>query len=150
MKLPRPILLRIRRAIRRQTAMRPFFHRDSFTTDLDAADCLAWRQKHRPPNHMKKLFFIILAGVLTFFALGLSSCVQTTTRTVDPVTGAVVESTIKAPAPGVLPFAAAAITAYSPRPIVVREEKSIRTVTEEKSVRITQEEIDQRWRPATP
>lgn len=143
--------------------MRPFFHRDPFITDLDAADSIAWRQKHRPPNHMKTLFYVILAGVLAFFALGLSGCVQTTTRTVDPVTGAVVESTIKAPAPGVLPFAAAAITAYSPRPIVVREEKSgpvrkhLFTWRGQQEIahtsgteRISKDEIDKRWRPAQP
>ena len=44
----------------------------------------------------------------------------------------------RAPSPGVLPFAAAAITAYSPRPIIVRQEKS---------GRITPREIDARWKP---
>lgn len=65
--------------------------------------------------------------------LALTGCVTSITKAPD---GSV--TTIKAPAPGVLQFAGAAITAYSPRPIVVREEKS---------GRITSEEIQQRWRP---
>jgi hypothetical protein len=119
--------------------MRPFFHRDLFTTDLDEADRQAWRQKHRPPPSMKKapVFPLILAGVLIAFLWSiLTGC--TTIEVIAP-DGTITRT--QAPSPGVLPFAAAAITAYSPRPIIVRQEKS---------GRITPEEIQQRWRPATP
>jgi hypothetical protein len=57
--------------------------------------------------------FIIFA---LFFVVG---CTTTTTTAPD---GTVTTTT--APAPGVLPFAGAAIRAYSPRAIIVREEKT--------------------------
>ena len=82
-----------------------------------------------------KPWLLILAVVLALaYVCGLVGCVQTTTTAKD---GTV--TTIKAPAPGVLAFAGAAITAYSPRPIKVREEKS---------GRITKAEIDSRWKAA--
>ena len=72
-----------------------------------------------------RLLILLLAAAVTCGLCALSSsCTQTTVKTTDPVTGAVTETTTKAPSKGVLPFAAAAIVAYSPRPIVVREEKS--------------------------
>ena len=118
--------------------MRPFFHRDPFTTDLDEADCQAWRQKHRPPQAMKKktLVPLLLAVVLALLWFGLSGC--TSTEVIAP-DGTITRT--KEPSPGVLPFAAAAVTAYSPRPIVVRVEKS---------GRITPEEIQQRWQTTRP
>lgn len=65
--------------------------------------------------------------------LALSACLVGCVTTISP------DGTVtKAPAPGVLPFAAAAIVAYSPRPIVVREEKS---------GRISRQEILDRWQP---
>ena len=70
------------------------------------------------------------ALILTLF---LSSCVTTTTTAPD---GSV--TVTKQPVPGVLPFAGAVLEAYSPRAIVVREEKS---------GPITPEEIANRWKP---
>jgi hypothetical protein len=98
--------------------MRPFFHRDLFTTDLDEADRQAWRQKQRPSRSMKRpIFPLLLASVLiAFLWFSLSGC--TSTEVIAP-DGTITRT--QAPSPGVLPFAAAAITAYSPRPIVVRE-----------------------------
>lgn len=86
---------------------------------------------------------------LSIFCLLLASCVETTTTAKD---GSVTRT--KAPAPGVLPFAAAAIVAYSPRPIKVREEKSF-GVNENRFVNIkpncgspiTDKEIRNRWQP---
>lgn len=74
-----------------------------------------------------------LIALVLLVALCLCGCVTTTTTAKD---GSV--TVTKAPAPGVLPFAAAAITAYSPREIKVREEKS---------GRISPEEIANRWKP---
>lgn len=93
-----------------------------------------------PPKRMKlqTLLFVLLSAALAIFAL--TGCTQTTTRTVDPVTGATTETTTKAPSPGVLPFAGDVIRAYSPRPIY--------RVREEKSGRITAREIRERWQPA--
>lgn len=68
---------------------------------------------------MRTLAYVlsIVAGLaVAFCSVG---CVESTTTAPD---GTVTR--LKQPAPGVLPFAAAAIVAYSPRPIVVREEKS--------------------------
>lgn len=65
--------------------------------------------------------------------LFLTGCVTTTTTAPD---GSV--TITKQPAPGVLPFAGAVLEAYSPRAIVVREEKS---------GPITPEEIADRWKP---
>jgi hypothetical protein len=82
---------------------------------------------------MRTIAYLIIAILGVAVAQCLVGCVQTTTTAKD---GTV--TVTKAPAPGVLPFAAAAISAYSPRPIKVREEKS---------ARITAEEIANRWRP---
>ena len=83
---------------------------------------------------MKTLLYLILVAATTFFFLGLSGC--TSTEVVAP-DGTITRT--KAPSPGVLPFAAAALTAYSSRPIIVREEKG---------GRITKEETDCRWKAA--
>lgn len=65
--------------------------------------------------------------------IALSACLAGCVTTTSP------DGTVtKAPAPGVLPFLGAAVIAYSPRPIVVREEKS---------GRITASEIRERWQP---
>jgi len=58
------------------------------------------------------------------------------TETTDPTTGKITKKS--EPAPGVLPFLGAAVIAYSPRPIVVREEKS---------GRISKQEIADRFKP---
>lgn len=130
MNLPRPLLHRIRRAIRRQ---------------LMIPDRLAIRRieewaGHRPEPPTRKSmkpWLLILAVILALaYMCGLVGCTTVTTTAKD---GSV--TVTKAPAPGVLQFAGAAITAYSPRPIKVREEKS---------ARITPEEIAKRWRPAKP
>jgi len=75
----------------------------------------------------------LLLALAAVIGLALSCCTTTTTTAPD---GTV--TVTKAPAPGVLPFAGAAIRAYSPRPIIVREEKS---------GPITAEEIANRWKP---
>jgi hypothetical protein len=82
-----------------------------------------------------KRFIAYLAAIAAGLAVAFCNfgCVQTETVAPD---GTITRS--KQPAPGVLQFAGAAITAYSPRPIKVREEKS---------ARITDKEIANRWRP---
>jgi len=129
MNLPRLLLIRIRRAIRRQ----------AMNTDRSTLKAIeewtGYRPTPNPIHPMKRPGFILALIAIAVLALGfLTGCVETTTTAKD---GSV--TTTKAPAPGVLRFAGAAITAYSPRPIVVREEKS---------GRITLDEISNRWKPA--
>jgi len=90
---------------------------------------------HRKPRNLPMQFArgILLLALAAVIGLALSCCTTTTTTAPD---GTV--TVTKAPAPGVLPFAGAAIRAYSPRPIIVREEKS---------GPITAEEIANRWKP---
>ena len=89
------------------------------------------RERVAHPINFARIFLGIAALAALLFAL--TGCTTTTTTTPD---GTV--TITKAPAPGVLPFAGAALRAYSPRPIIVREEKS---------GRITAGEIANRWKP---
>lgn len=105
-----------------------------------------------------KSALLTLAWLTCWIALclAMSGCVTTTTTSAD---GSV--TITKAPAPGVLPFAGAMLEAYSPRAIIVREEKGIRVDVHEahsKSVdsnemrfrelqAISPEEISARWKP---
>lgn len=61
-----------------------------------------------------KPFLLTIAWLTTWTAIGTTctGCVTTTTTAKD---GSV--TTVKAPAPGVLPFAGEVLRAYSPRPI---------------------------------
>lgn len=97
---------------------------------------------------MRPLAYLSAACVLL-----LASCVESTMTAPD---GTVTK--LKQPAPGVLPFLGAAVIAYSPRPIVVKEEKSIRGSKSRESERqaafsftserrISKEEINDRWKP---
>ncbi len=70
----------------------------------------AWTGHRKPKHTVKTIFFIVLLIIIAFFAGGLSSCVQTTTETTDPVTGKVTKVTEKKPAPGSLELAGQAIT----------------------------------------
>lgn len=90
---------------------------------------------------------ITLAWMVGWIALCLflSGCVTTTTTAPD---GSV--TITKAPAPGVLPFAGAVLEAYSPRAIVVREEKSGDIMRILRGRPITRAEIAARWQPSTP
>lgn len=74
-----------------------------------------------------------MKALATLCCLMLAACVESTVTAPD---GTVTR--LKQPAPGVLPFAAAAVIAYSPRPIVVRQEKS---------GRISKREIADRFKP---
>ena len=79
---------------------------------------------------------------LILACLAITGCVTTTTTTPD---GRV--TVTKQPAPGVLPFAGAVLEAYSPRAIVVREEKSGDIMTILRGRPITRQEIANRWKP---
>lgn len=79
---------------------------------------------------LRAIWHLIVIAAAVLYAV---SCTTVTTTAKD---GTV--TVTKAPAPGVLPFAGAVLEAYSPRAIVVREEKS---------GRITLEEIANRWKP---
>ena len=85
---------------------------------------------------MKSRTRLLPSFLLPLLAFALTGC--TTIEVVAP-DGTITRT--QAPSPGVLPFAAAAISAYSPRPIIVRQEKS---------GRITPREITARWKPAPP
>lgn len=89
------------------------------------------RERVAHPINFARIFRGIAALAALLFAL--TGCTTTVTTAAD---GTV--TITKAPAPGVLPFAGAALRAYSPRPIIVREEKS---------GRINAGEIANRWRP---
>lgn len=89
------------------------------------------RERVAHPINFARIFRGLAA--LAALLLVLTGCTTTTTTAPD---GSV--TITKAPAPGVLPFAGAALRAYSPRPIIVQEEKS---------GRITAEEIANRWKP---
>ena len=89
------------------------------------------RERVAHPINFARIFLGIAA--LAALLLVLTGCTTTTTTTPD---GTV--TITKAPAPGVLPFAGAALRAYSPRPILVREEKS---------GPISAEQIANRWKP---
>lgn len=106
-----------------------------FETDSVAHRLLEEWAGHRTPRNLPMVFarWLLLIAFAALIALALSCCTTTTTTAPD---GTV--TVTKAPAPGVLPFAGAAIRAYSPRPIIVREEKS---------GPITAEEISSRWQP---
>ena len=79
---------------------------------------------------LRAIWHLIVLAAAVLYAV---SCTTVTTTAKD---GTV--TVTKVPAPGVLPFAGAVLEAYSPRAIVVREEKS---------GRITPEEIANRWKP---
>ena len=89
------------------------------------------RERVAHPINFARIFLGIAALAALLFAL--TGCKTTVTTTPD---GTV--TITKAPAPGVLPFAGAALRAYSPRPILVREEKS---------GPISAEQIANRWKP---
>lgn len=79
---------------------------------------------------IRAIWHLIVIAAAVLYAV---SCTTVTTTAKD---GTV--TVTKAPAPGVLPFAGAVLEAYSPRAIVVREEKS---------GPIDAEEIANRWTP---
>ena len=89
------------------------------------------RERVAHPISFARIFLALAALAALLFLL--TGCTTTTTTAKD---GTV--TVTKAPAPGVLPFAGAALRAYSPRPIIVREEKS---------GPITAGEIANRWKP---
>lgn len=106
---------------------------------------------------MKSLILMLLwIFVIGWACLAFSSCVTTTTTSADGIV-----TITKQPAPGVLPFAGAMLEAYSPRAIIVREEKGGPVDVYEarsKSVdsnemrfrelqAISPEEISARWKP---
>ena len=102
---------------------------------------------------LRSIWHLIVIAAAVLYA---ASCTTVTTMAKD---GTV--TVTKAPAPGVLPFAGAVLEAYSPRAIVVREEKSgpidvhkMNTKSfdvHETAIRehqtITAEEIANRWKP---
>lgn len=103
---------------------------------------------HRSPSNLPMAFArgILIVLALALIAFAASSCTTTTTTAPD---GTV--TVTKAPAPGVLPFAGAAIRAYSPRPIIVREEKAATPADLRRILRgrpVTKQEIASRWKPA--
>jgi hypothetical protein len=130
MHLPRPLLLRIRRAIRRQLAMQPLL---SDLIAIDETSQLQGRRQPTPPARMKPWLLIIAVVLALAYVSGLVGCTTVTTTAKD---GTV--TSVRAPSPGVLPFASELIRAYSPRPIRIRQEKS---------GRISAKEIRERWQP---
>ena len=89
------------------------------------------RERVAHPINFARIFLALAALAALVFLL--TGCTTTTTTAKD---GTV--TVTKSPAPGVLPFAGAALRAYSPRAIIVREEKS---------GPITAGEIANRWNP---
>lgn len=150
MNLPRPLLLRVRRSIRRQLAMSPF------NTCLTAADSEAKRQKRiqrERKNRMKFPTILLLAAALILIGC-LISCVESSKRTTMP-DGTRIEEYSKQTDPNVLRFGADVVRAYSPREIRrVREEKSgdvheidFVNIKAPRGSRITDKEIRNRWQP---
>jgi hypothetical protein len=89
---------------------------------------------------------LLIVAVILFALFCATGCTTTTATAPD---GAV--TVTKAPAPGVLPFAGAAIRAYSPRAIIVREEKSAATPDDLRRIlrgrQITPQEIANHRKP---
>jgi hypothetical protein len=102
---------------------------------------------------IRAIWHLIVLAAAVLYAV---SCTTVTTTTKD---GTV--TVTKQPAPGVLPFAGAVLEAYSPRAIVVREEKSgpidvhkmgsksfdVHETAIREHQTITTEEIANRWKP---
>lgn len=102
---------------------------------------------------IRAIWHLIVLAAAVLYAV---SCTTVTTTAKD---GTV--TVTKAPAPGVLPFAGAVLEAYSPRAIVVREEKSgpidvhkmgtksfdVHETAIREHQTITPEEIANRWKP---
>lgn len=123
MNLPAHLLHRLRRLMRRRYP--PMIPGPSLQFFAAAAGRNGGEPPHRPKN-MKLLFFVILGAVLIGLASLCSSCSTTTTRTVDPVTGQVIETTTQSADAAAVAFGSQALDTYATaRARRVREEKSM-------------------------
>ena len=143
MKLPRRLLHRIRRHLRRHMNL-----------DHHQTEPLPGERSASPIHFARWILGLATAGVLLFF---LAGCATVTTRVVTTDKAGTVTETVtttKATDPAALALAGTIATAYAPpRARLVRQEKAGTPADLQRILRgrpVTKEEIANRWQPLHP
>lgn len=144
MNLTRWLFLRIRRQLRRRSPHRRTMHPHPHPT-------LPRERSAQPIRFARWILGLATLAALVFV---VSGCATTTTRVITTDKAGTVTETVtttQGSDANALALAGQIATAYSPRGIIIREEKSTRATDLQRILRgrpITKQEIANRWRPA--